>query len=185
MKRYILTGAPGAGKTAILRQLELDGFGVVEEAATDWIAVRQAAGIAEPWMEPDFVDAVARLQRLRLQRASGDVQFHDRSVICTVALAKYLGLAVSDFVAGQVERVRREGIFEPRVLFVRNLGFVEPTAARRISFEETLRFERMHEEIYREYGFETVFIEPGRLAERVAAVKRACRAQGLSPGRES
>ena len=42
MRRYILTGAPGAGKTAILRQLELDGFSVVEEAATDVIAAAQA-----------------------------------------------------------------------------------------------------------------------------------------------
>jgi predicted ATPase len=39
MKRYILTGAPGAGKTAIIRQLELDRFSVVEEAATDVIAL--------------------------------------------------------------------------------------------------------------------------------------------------
>jgi predicted ATPase len=31
MKKFILTGAPGARKTAILRQLELEGFGVVEE----------------------------------------------------------------------------------------------------------------------------------------------------------
>jgi len=30
MRRYIITGAPGAGKTAIIRQLELDGFSVVE-----------------------------------------------------------------------------------------------------------------------------------------------------------
>ena len=35
MKRFILTGTPGAGKTAVVRQLELDGFSVVEEAATD------------------------------------------------------------------------------------------------------------------------------------------------------
>ncbi len=42
MKRFILTGAPGSGKTAILRQLEHDGFGVVEEAATDIIALEQA-----------------------------------------------------------------------------------------------------------------------------------------------
>ena len=35
MRRFIITGAPGAGKTAIIRQLELDGFSVVEEAATD------------------------------------------------------------------------------------------------------------------------------------------------------
>ena len=48
MKRYILTGAPGAGKTAILRHLELDGYGVVEEAATDIIALEQVQGVAEP-----------------------------------------------------------------------------------------------------------------------------------------
>lgn len=28
MQRFILTGAPGAGKTVMLRQLEFDGFGV-------------------------------------------------------------------------------------------------------------------------------------------------------------
>jgi predicted ATPase len=42
MKRYILTGAPGEGKTAILRHLELDGYGIVEGAATDIIALEQA-----------------------------------------------------------------------------------------------------------------------------------------------
>ena len=52
MNRYVLTGAPGAGKTAILRQLELEGFSVVEEAATDIIALWQAKGIAEPWTHP-------------------------------------------------------------------------------------------------------------------------------------
>ena len=29
MKRFVLTGAPGAGKTAILRQLELNEFEIV------------------------------------------------------------------------------------------------------------------------------------------------------------
>jgi len=41
MRRFIITGAPGAGKTAIIRQLELDGFGVVEEAATAVIAAAE------------------------------------------------------------------------------------------------------------------------------------------------
>jgi predicted ATPase len=43
MRRFILTGAPGAGKTAVIRQLEIDGFSVVEEAATDIIALVLAA----------------------------------------------------------------------------------------------------------------------------------------------
>ena len=58
MRRFIITGAPGAGKTAIIRQLELDGFSVVEEAATDVIAAAHARGTAEPWMNPSFIDLV-------------------------------------------------------------------------------------------------------------------------------
>jgi predicted ATPase len=65
MKRYILTGAPGAGKTAILRHLELDGYGVVEEAATDIIALEQAHGVVEPWSHASFIDAIVNLQRAR------------------------------------------------------------------------------------------------------------------------
>ena len=58
MKRFVLTGTPGSGKTAILRQLEGEGYGVVEEAATDVIALEQAKGIAEPWTRPAFIDRV-------------------------------------------------------------------------------------------------------------------------------
>ena len=49
MRRFVLTGAPDSGKTTIIRQLELDGFSVVQEAATDVIALEQARGVSEPW----------------------------------------------------------------------------------------------------------------------------------------
>lgn len=180
MRRFIITGAPGAGKTAILRQLEIDGFSVVEEAATDVIAAAQAQGIAEPWTRSSFIDVVARLQRERQLRASREldlIQFHDRSVVCTAALANYLGYPVSSFVSEELERVTRERVYEKRVFFVRNLGFIKPTEARRISFEETVRFEKIHEETYRDFGFELVWIEPGTVTERADAIKAAIRAQ--------
>jgi predicted ATPase len=173
MKRYILTGTPGCGKTAILRQLELAGFGVIEEAATDVIALRQAHGVEEPWREPDFVDAIVQLQRLRLERAflaPDPVQFHDRCVICTRALAAYLEVKEPDGLTRDVRNVLRDGVFDKKVFFIRNLGFVRPTAARRISFEESLIFERMHEKAYQETGFELLFVEAGTVAERVAAI---------------
>jgi len=44
MPGYILTGSPGAGKTAVLRLLEISGYVVVEEAATDVIALENALG---------------------------------------------------------------------------------------------------------------------------------------------
>jgi predicted ATPase len=53
------------------------------------------------------------------------------------------------------------------------LGFITPTEARRISFEQALRFERVHEETYRNFGFDLVSVEPGSLDERVAAIKTA------------
>jgi predicted ATPase len=176
MRRFIITGAPGAGKTAIIRQLELDGFGVVEEAPTDVIAAARAQGQAGPWTEPSFIDAVANLQRARSIRASyqsDDVQFHDRSVVCTAALAVYLGYSFSAFLTSELERIRKEAVYENRVFFVRNLGFITPTEARRISFEETLRFERIHEETYRRFGFELLSVEPGGLLERAGVIKAA------------
>jgi len=183
MKRFILTGTPGSGKTAILRQLEVDGFSVVEEAATDVIALWQARGIEEAWKEIAFIDAIAALQRERQVRAageSGEMQFHDRSVICTAALARYLGFPITEGLSRELARVNAQELFQRRVFFVRNLGFVAPTEARRISYEEALRFEKIHEDAYRERGFEIVFVEPGSLGDRVAAIIRAVR-EGAKP----
>jgi predicted ATPase len=176
MKRFVLTGAPGSEKTAILRELELDGFSVVEEAATDVIALAQAQGVSEAWMHPSFIDSVADLQSLRRLRASCEpdgIQFHDRSAVCTVALAEYLGHPVSDIVFRELDCIKTELIFQRRVFFVRNLSFITPTEARRISFEETLRFERVHEETYRSFGCEIVSIEAGGVSDRVSAIKTA------------
>jgi predicted ATPase len=176
MRRFIITGAPGVGKTAIIRQLELDGLSVVDEAATAVIAAAQARGAAEPWTDRSFVDTVADLQRKRLTRPAyqpEEVQFHDRSVVCTAALATYLGYSFSPFLTSELERVRKERVYERRVFFIRNLGFIRPTEARRISFDETLRFERIHEETYRGFGYELVTIGPGYLLERVGLIKAA------------
>mgnify|MGYP001546138891 CR=1 FL=1 len=178
MRRFILTGAPGSGKTAILRQLEIDGCSVVEEAATDIIAAAQAQGTAAPWTRPSFIDAVVHLQRDRCRRAShhpDEIQFHDRSAVCTAALATYLGYPWSSMLSVELDRIRDQAFFEKRVFFVRALGFITPTEARRISFEETLRFEKVHEQTYRDLGFELVPIEPAPVMERIQAIQAAVR----------
>ena len=176
MKRYILTGAPGAGKTVILRQLEIDGFSVVEEAATDIIALWQARGIAEAWTRPEFIDTIASLQQTRELKAAcvpDSVQFHDRSVVCTAALADYLGVAQPQNLIDALERIKTQNVFQKRVLFIKNLGFVTPTQARRITYEETVRFEQIHESTYRDHEFEIISIGPGSVSDRVREIKRA------------
>jgi predicted ATPase len=176
MKRYIVTGAPGSGKTAVIRQLELDGFSVVEEAATDIIALWQAKGIAEPWTRPEFIDAVVSLQQTRELRFAGVpdlVQFHDRSVVCTAALADYLRYPRPQSLLQELERLTKQNVFQRRVVFMMNLGFVTFTEARKISYEETVRFERIHERTYRDLGFEIAYIGPGSVLDRVRELKHA------------
>jgi predicted ATPase len=174
MKRFIITGAPGAGKTAIIRQLELDGFSVVEEAATAVIAAAQAEGTAEPWTDPSFIDAIAHLQKDREIYKSclhDEVQFYDRSVVCTAALAVYLEYPFSAFLTSELERIKQQIVYERQVFFIQNLGFMTPTEARRISFKESLRFEKIHEDIYCRLGFELLFVAPGTVAERVSTIR--------------
>ena len=171
---YVLTGAPGSGKTVIIRQLEVDGFSVVEEAATALIALKQAQGLDEPWSRHSFIDEVTDLQRIRpLQSSYGprEVQFHDRSIFCTAALSDYLGRPRSLVLSRELERVVTKQFYQPEVFFIRSLGFIAPTAARRIRFEEAIRFERVHEEVYMDFGFQLVFVEPAAPVDRANRIK--------------
>ena len=174
MKRYILTGTPGCGKTSILRSLEVAGYLVVEEAATDIIALRQAQGIAEPWTHPSFIDDIANLQKHRQMRIADvqEVQFYDRSPLCTHALSVWLGFPISTILADEMERITKERVYQKQVFFIENLGFCEPSAARKITFEDSLKFEKVHEETYRSFGYESIRIAPSDLAARVEQIRR-------------
>jgi predicted ATPase len=178
MRRYIITGAPGAGKTTILTTLRARGYAVVDEAATDVIAREQALGRGEPWQDAGFVNAIALLQQQRQEQPpppATAVQVYDRSPICTLALAHYAGQPVTPTLANEVDRIVRERIYQPQVLFVHLLGFVTPTAARRISLAQSVRFERFHEQAYRDHGFELVDVPAGTVEERVDLVDRCIR----------
>lgn len=187
MQRYIVTGAPGAGKTSVLSELSTRGFAVVAEAATDVIAREQQRGVAEPWRDASFLTLITQLQQERraadsmlaagnetdtgpVRADSPVVQLHDRSALCTLALARFLGFPVPAALAAETARVLREHVFEPAVFLLRPLGFIEATAARRISYADSLVFEKVHEAVYAEHGFELIGIPAAPVAERAAAI---------------
>lgn len=162
MKRYILTGAPGSGKTALIRYFTSIGFNAVEEAATDVISSEQANGNPAPWTTPpDFIEKIAHLQIQRLKKSieiSSLYQFFDRSPLCTLALAKYLEYTPPKLLLDEIDFIKKENIYQQQVFFIENLGHCQQTEARKISFEEALRFEKIHETIYQAYDFELLKI---------------------------
>jgi predicted ATPase len=184
MPAYILTGAPGSGKTAVLRLLETRGYPVVEEAATDVIALEHALGRAEPWSDARFIGDVLALQRRRqhaARPAAGSAAvFFDRSPACTLALSRYLGFRQPPAVDRDIARVLADGAYEASVFFIRNQGFVRATEARRISLEDSLAFEEIHEQVYRDLGFQLIDVPAAPLADRVALILRAVGRQQLA-----
>jgi|HubBroStandDraft_1064217.scaffolds.fasta_scaffold54565_3 predicted ATPase len=175
MHRYILTGAPGAGKTVLLRRLEVAGYPVVEEAATALIALVTARGVERHWEQPNFIDDIVALQRARQLRADAypdAVVFFDRSPICTVALAEFLDRAPSAGLLAEVDRIQSERTYEAKVFFCDLFGFITPTEARRITLEDSQRFEAVHADVYARYGYDLVHLPPADVETRFEAVVR-------------
>ena len=44
---------------------------------------------------------------------------------------------------------------------------------RRFTFEESLRFEKIHEDTCRRFGFTLSYVEPGHVSERVRSIRAA------------
>jgi predicted ATPase len=176
MQRYILTGAPGAGKTVLLRRLEVAGFPVVEEAATGLIALIIARGVAEHWKEPSFIEDITGLQRARQLRADAwpdQVVFFDRSPICTWALCEYAGREPPASLIEEMARIEHERVYERRVFFLELMGFVTPTEARRISLADSERFAAIHRDVYARFGYELIPVPAADVEARFGLVTAA------------
>ncbi len=182
MRRFILTGAPGSGKTSLIKILQGRGYTAVGEAATDVIAAEQDSGVDEPWSDPLFIDKIIELQRARQRAALGGVQFYDRSPVCTLALARYLGHRPPAGLRAEAARIIDDAIYQREVFFVRPLGFIEPTAARRISYEDSLRFEKLHEIEYAALGFRLIDIPAAAPEARADLVESRIRQAGGQAG---
>ena len=171
-RQLILTGAPGAGKTTVIGELQRLGMAVVQEAATDVIAEFTARGVASPHLEADFLEAIVSLQdrRRRAVAAAPGPVFHDRSPICTLALAEFLERSPPPALIASLDAIDRGAFYARRVYFLRNLGFIVNTAARRITFEDTLRFEAVHENVYRRLGYDLVFIDAAPAPDRARRI---------------
>lgn len=163
-KRFILTGTPGSGKTSVIKELEKLGHAVIHEAATDVISIEQAKGLERPWEEPDFVDQITHMQKKRQMDGTGDLQFYDRSPFCTYALGKYLAhwkgieFTPSPVLLDEIDRCLKNGVYQNRIFFFENLGFIEHTSARKISYEDALIFEQIHLDVYKEFGFDIMMV---------------------------
>ena len=169
-RRIIVTGAPGSGKTTTLDLVRDTDIEVVAEAASDVNLRMLDAGLV-PHLQPDFLERIVALQRARRTAATAERQLHDRSVYCTLALARHLGAPVPVALWSELEA--SAAWFESAVMFFQPLGFLTPTRVRRIGYADAQRFGQLHREVYLEYGFTIVDVPAQRPDERAAVLTSA------------
>jgi predicted ATPase len=83
MQRIVLTGGPGAGKTALLAELATMGYTTVQESARAIIAERLASGRSRRPSPLDFAKEVLRrdIEKYLSARQTSEWVFFDRGVL--------------------------------------------------------------------------------------------------------
>ena len=73
----------------------------------------------------------------------------------------------------EIKRIQKYDIYEKRAFFLENLGFITNTDARKISFEDSLKFEQVHREVYAKFGYECVVVPTKPIEERVEIILKS------------
>lgn len=168
MKKVIITGTPGAGKTTLLNALHTLGIPHVAESATHIIHQQQQLGVAQPWLNPNFITQLTHHQvQQHNTTINSPVLLFDRSIFCTYALCLLLKHPIPNTLKLAINQALQQRTFNATVIFVQNLGYITPTPARKISYTNALLFEALHQYVYTQFGFNLVYIPKASIAKRL------------------
>ena len=164
---FILTGAPGTGKTAILAGLGSE-IATVAEPAREVLAERRAAG--EVALSPsDFVGRLLHksIEKHKRALARPGIVVFDRGVPDCVAHAHQIGADPTD-----AALAAKEYRYHPEVLIAEPWADIYTNDGERtMSFELTLRFHEHLVAAYDEAGYRLVAVPQVALESRTAFVR--------------
>lgn len=159
---YVVTGAPCAGKTSVIRELDRRGYPVVAETARAYIEERRAAGETLEAIRADELAFETEIMRrkIRLEAALDPdrVAFLDRAVPDSIAYFIAAGLDAAPC-AGPSRRVRYAGVF-----LLERLA-LEKDPVRIEDDRDAARLEALLDEAYRRLGYTPVRV-PVRPVQR-------------------
>ena len=105
-QKYILTGAPGTGKTSIILELKRRGYSCIEENSREIISDQiQKKGEILPWKNQiAFENKIAQIRMQKyINSPKNEICFFDRSIIDSIAYLKFNNLDVTSQIIDNVK----------------------------------------------------------------------------------
>jgi predicted ATPase len=124
MKKYVISGGPNSGKTALLLELEQKGFAVLPETSRIVISQEQRKEqenpnykVIFPWDNQEkFCKLFHQVQLKREKTLTGDIVFLDRSLVDPIAFAEIDGVKIDELVYEDIREANYNKIFIPDML---------------------------------------------------------------------
>jgi predicted ATPase len=167
---FILTGAPGSGKTAILSPLS-NAFRCVDEPAREVLAEQRATGGSGTWdQDPSlFVHLLLQrsIEKYEAGRRSGETVIFDRGIPDCVVYAIRAGTDPTPSLTAA-----SEFRYQPHVLFLEPWSDIyETDEERTMSFDDTQSFSEALRDVYERSGYVLVHVPRGSIEDRAAFVR--------------
>ena len=166
VKKYVLTGSAYSGKTSALRELTKYGFPAVPEAATLIISEQlDAGGDLLPWTRlDDFLEILIEKQ-IELEAnitPRSEIAFIDRGIPDELAYFRYRGIKPTPVYEKAFQEHRYDRVF----VFDHIPGYRQDKI-RREPLEMVQQLRVLHEETYRELGYDVIVVPLMPITERV------------------
>ena len=165
-KKYVFTGSSYSGKTSTINEFARYGFATVPEAATILISEQlERGGDILPWIRFDDFLEVLIDQELELETkipADSEIAFIDRGIGDEFAYFKYLGMEPPPAYVKASREHRYDGIF-----LLDTIPGYRQDKIRREPLEMVQRLRVLHEEAYKEIGYDVTVVPFMPFAERV------------------
>ncbi|MDO8459700.1 MAG: ATP-binding protein [Nanoarchaeota archaeon] len=169
-RKYLLTGAPGSGKSSLILELEWFGKYIIREAAEDWINLQKARGIEDPRILPDFQEKILELQQIREKKIPSYTHhiFIDRSYADGLAYAK------PESTTANTIRKFMETTHYDEVFLIERLTTHKQTAVRTETKQKAEMLEELIEKGYKKLGYNPIRVAPGTTKERAEFILQYC-----------
>lgn len=171
-RRIVITGAPGTGKTTIIKTLQNKGYFCFEEISRSIIQEYQEKGTSNPFLSHanEFSEILFRRrikQYLAFKDISEKIAFYDRSFVDVIAYLRYGKAKVNK----EYRNSAKHYLFDTILITPPWEAIYTKDQERMESFEQAVAIHKYLLDTYHDFGYKVITIPTGTIIERVSFIE--------------